>query len=70
MTDFLETWWVIKVAVTNLAREGKSSGDSARRGAFGRDDRAALRSADIVLFGSAAGAALNTADARLQAREC
>jgi hypothetical protein len=60
----------LSVVVTNLAREGKSS--IALRGDLRSDPttRSAVENADIILFGSTAGANLNAADARLQARQC
>lgn len=60
----------LKVVVTNLAREGKSSSAQLEEARSDSTTRVALKSADIILFGSTAGAALNTADARLQAKQC
>jgi hypothetical protein len=60
----------LKVVVTNLAREGKSSSAQLEEVRSDSMTRAALKNADIILFGSTAGAALNTADARLEAKQC
>lgn len=60
----------LKIVVTNLAREGKSSSAQLAEVRSDATTRGALRSADIILFGSTVGAALNSADARLQAKRC
>jgi hypothetical protein len=60
----------VKVVVTNLAREGKSSSDQLAEVRSDSTTRAALKNADDILFGSTSGAALNAADERLQAKQC
>jgi hypothetical protein len=60
----------VRVVVTNLAREGKSSSDQLEEVRSDSATRAALENADVILFGSTAGAALNAADERLQAKQC
>jgi hypothetical protein len=59
-----------KVVVTNLAAEGKSSADLLRELRRDPTTRAAVKSADIILFGSTAGASLNLADANYDAGRC
>lgn len=58
------------VVVTNLAREGLSSTALLAELRTSSATRAAVRNAQIILFGSTAGANLNAADSRLQAKQC
>jgi hypothetical protein len=60
----------LRVVVTNLAREGKSAARLLREMRTDARTRAAVGSSDIILFGSAAGANLNQADANLEAGRC
>lgn len=60
----------LKVIVTNLARNGKSSSVLLRELRADPTTRAAVKNAEIILFGSTAGGNLNDADARLQAKQC
>jgi hypothetical protein len=60
----------LKVMVDNLAREGLSASQLLRELRSDPATRAAIRSADIILFGSTAGANLNAADANRAAGKC
>jgi hypothetical protein len=60
----------VEVVVTNLAREGKSSSVLLEELRSDPATRAAVKAADVILFGSTAGASLNEADARLEAKKC
>jgi hypothetical protein len=60
----------LKVTVDNFAREGQSASALLARLRSDPAIRAAVRRADIVLFGSTAGADLNAADAKRAAGSC
>lgn len=60
----------VRVVVTNLAREGKSSSSLLQELRSNATTRAAVKAADIVLVGSTVGAHLNRADSNLEARRC
>jgi hypothetical protein len=60
----------LEVVVTNLAREGKSSSMLLEEVRSDSATRAAVKNAEIILFGSTVGANLNEADARLEAKQC
>jgi lysophospholipase L1-like esterase len=60
----------VRVSVTNLAEEGKSSSKLLSEVRSDPTTRASLKKANIILFGSAAGASLNRADANLEAGSC
>jgi hypothetical protein len=60
----------LKVTVTNLARAGRSSTVLLQALRSDPVTRAAVKRADIILFGSTAGASLNEADANLEAGRC
>jgi hypothetical protein len=59
-----------KVVLTNLAEDGKSSGALLSDLRSLPSTRSAVKKADIILFGSTAGASLNRADANLEAGTC
>lgn len=59
-----------RVVLTNLAAEGKSSSALLAELRSFPPTRAAVKKADIILFGSTAGANLNLADANSAAGKC
>jgi hypothetical protein len=60
----------LKVKVDNLAEEGLSASALLARLRSDATTRTLVRRADIILFGSTAGANLNAADANLDAGKC
>jgi hypothetical protein len=60
----------LTVVVDNFAHEGKSASALLADLRSDAETRAAVKRADIILFGSTAGANLNAADANLQAHKC
>ena len=60
----------LTVRVDNFAREGKSASALLADVRSDAAMRAAMKRADIILFGSTAGANLNAADANLEAHKC
>ena len=59
-----------RVVLTNLAAEGKSSSALLAELRSFPTTRAAVKKADVILFGSTAGANLNLADANAAAGKC
>jgi len=59
-----------RVVLTNLAAEGKSSSALLAELRSLPTTHAAVKNADIILFGSTAGANLNRADTNLEAKRC
>jgi hypothetical protein len=60
----------LNVTVKNLAEEGQSASSLLQRLRSDQATRTLVARADVVLFGSTAGADLNAADARLAAGAC